>query len=223
MKEIRTYIFLIFAIFSFSVVADATPASEPHLWLSTDPNTFDEGGTGYVGKSLDPWLNESYHVSQSPFTMYLYNALQNGNNPDAMDIGLIVVVHDGEAGSVSITDEFGNTTTLTSFTGTDVGPYYGGGNHGVYLPHDGVFAIYHPSQQIDLSSDDPDSEEKKWTSFVIATSSFSQVHFDAFSSNGFYNPASHDVTVSPEPASAFLLAVGLFGMKTLKSKRRKHE
>lgn len=209
--------------------ANACVVGGPHLWLSTDSNNFNLGGENYVWRSRDPWQRQSYVAEVAdnmPFTMYLYNALKTGGE-DAEDIGLIVVVHkpetgEGKTGSVTITDEFGNSQTLTSFAGTDVGPYYGGGNHGVYLPHDGVFAIYKPSSTINLSSDrNPPYGEKKWTSFVISSSSFSEVHFDAFSCNGFWNPASHDVTqVVPEPASLSLIGFGVFCL--LKFKRGRY-
>ncbi|MEW6074731.1 MAG: PEP-CTERM sorting domain-containing protein [Candidatus Omnitrophota bacterium] len=191
----------------------------PHLWLSTDPAQFDEGGAGYVYDSSDPWKADSYVPEQVPFTMYLYNSLNNGKFPDALNIGLLVTIHNGEAGSVNIKDEFGVTTTLSVFNLTDFETYYGGGNHGVYAPHDGVFAIYHPSSVINLSSN---STGKKYTSFEIEGISFSQVHFDAFSDNGYYNPASHDVTdrtKTPEPSTIALLGIGLFGLFGARKKR----
>jgi len=192
----------------------------PHLWLSTDPAQFDEGGVDYVYTSSDPWIADSYVPGQTPFTMYLYDSVNNVKFADALNIGLLVTIHNGESGSVKIKDEFNVTTTLSVFNYTDFETYYGGGNHGVYPPSDGVFAIYRPSSVINLSSN---STGKKYTWFEIESISFSQVHFDAFSDNGYYNPASHDVTggakTTPEPSTIALLGIGLFGLFGARRKR----
>ena len=78
-----------------------------------------------------------------------------------------------------------------------------------------MFAVY--QTDIDLLADTlhspsvagalPDS----FTSFEISWEGFTQVHFDAFSINGYWNPPSHDVTggVVPEPATVLLLGAGL--------------
>jgi len=183
----------------------------PHLWLSTDPNNFNEGGVGYIGSSSDPWMTDSYLLNNGA-RLYLYNA---SKTYDATNVALMVAIHSYESGWVSIKDEFGNTTLISSFPETDITPYYGGGNHGVYEPHDGIFAVYYPSQTINLAP-------QTYTYFNIykGPAELTQVHFDAFSENGFYNPASHDATMTPEPATLSLVWLGLLGFGVVRRKKR---
>jgi len=217
MKQSLKASILIFA-FSFAISsAWATPVSGPHLWLSTDPNNFDEGGLGYVGNVSDPWLTESYVTIGSPFTLYVYHPVGDA----AIDIGLMVAVHDGEIGTVVV-----DGTVISTFPNTDISPYYGGGNHGIYQPHDGVFAVY--QTEIDLLADTNHSPSVlgavpgSFTSFEISWDGFSQIHVDAFSANGFWNPPSHDATgIVPELATAVLLGTGLVGIAATGWRSRK--
>jgi len=189
--------------------AVALPVDGPHLWLSTDPNSFDEGGVDYVGDVGDSWATESYLSADQPFTLYVYQPVGAPLAP-ATDIGLMIAIHTGETGTVTV-----DGNVISSFPETDYLPYYGGGSHGIYEPHDGVFAVY--QTDIDLMMDTLHSPSVSgalpgsFTSFEISWEGFTQVHFDAFSVNGYWNPPSHDVTggVVPEPATALLLGVGL--------------
>ncbi|MBE9503216.1 MAG: hypothetical protein IME96_03485 [Proteobacteria bacterium] len=114
MKKIK----LIFplAILALIIVASTAHAAPspggPHLWLSTDATQFIEGGVGYVGASCDPWLTDSYVTSDNSFTLYIYNAAKL----TAVDIHLMIAVHEGERGSVTV-----GSATYTSFPGTDLG------------------------------------------------------------------------------------------------------
>ncbi len=194
----------------------ATPIHGPHLWLSTDPNAFDEGGLGYV-EGGNGWSTDSY-VTDDPFTLYVYHP----TGEPAVDIGLMIAVHDGETGSVTV-----DGNVISSFPLVDFTLYYGGGNHGVYIPHDGVFATY--ETEIDLLADTNNSPSvagalaDSWTSFDIELEGFSQIHIDAFSTNGFWNPPSHDVTtrVVPEPATMVLMGTGLTAIVAIGRHTRK--
>lgn len=232
----KKVLFILVLILLFASSAYASGGG-PHLWLSTDPNNFDEGGAGYVG-SAPEWKPDSYLSSSMPFTMYLYNSAPYSQGT-AKDVGLIVVVHSGEtSGTITIADAFGVEQTLDYSDFSSTIPYPGGG-HGVYGGgSDGIYAILKPSKKINLTYDytgneDTTSTASSWTKFVVKSSSFSEVHFDARSFNKcspvFYNPASHDVDWSggggpaiPEPASISFLGFGFFGLLAFrrgKSKR----
>lgn len=184
----------------------------PHLWLSTDPGMFDEGGVGYFGcADCDPWLNESYITKDSPFDLYIYN---KDKDLAATGISLLIAVHENEVGTGSVTV---NGSTYSSFTGILLPSEYGGGNHGIYNDpvtsgHDGRYAIANLGFDLD---------PKTYESLSISWDGFTLVHFDAISSNGFWNPPSHDVTALPEPGTIMLLGSGLLGVAAYGRKRFK--
>ncbi|MDD5136045.1 MAG: PEP-CTERM sorting domain-containing protein [Candidatus Omnitrophica bacterium] len=206
------------------------------LWLSTDPNHFAAGGVGYVTNSSNDWEYKSYCTENLPFTMYLYNETSSCYGGTAKDIGLIVAVHKGETnGSITIADAFGVETTLhySDFSTYDPYPGY---DHGVY-DNDGVFAVLKPSTRIDLTTDytnheNTTSTSSSWTDFVVKSSSFSEVHFDAKSTgwcgDTLYTGSCNDVTLCgpggfgtvPEPATLSFLGLGLFGLMNFKRKLR---
>lgn len=204
-KHYLTFLFTAFIVSFIAVPAQATSIGGPHLWLSTDPSQFDAGGVGYVEDNSDPWLEDSYVTYDNPFTLFIYHAGPEVKG-EAEDIHLMIAVHEGESGSVTV-----GSTTYNSFPESDLGvTEYGNGNHGVYGPHDGVFAIT-------ASLGDLDPFESM--SFSITSTGFSAVHFDVFSDNGFYNPASHDATYVPEPSTVLLLGSGLIGLAYFRRRR----
>lgn len=216
MKKI-IYVFTL--LMALAANAYALPSGGPHLWLSTDANNFNEGGLNYVGDSTNPWMADSYNAGSGvPFRLYLYNALNNARAQAAINVSLLVAIHSGDSGVVEIKDASGNVTLIPAFTYNNINPYYGGGYHGVYQnlggngdeSGDAMFALYNTN--ITLA-------QNQSTYFDITTNGFREVHFDAFSSNGYYNPASHDVTTTPEPATAALLGLGLLGLFGLRKKR----
>jgi len=188
----------------------------PHLWLSTDPVQPDEGGTGYVGDIGDPWFNDSYFTIDNPFNLYIYNAKKNGG--PATDIQLLVAVHSAETGMGNMVNVEG--IDYNNFTGTVLPPEYGSGNHGIYDDpegtHDGRYTV------VPLGFDLLPLELKEIT---LSYEGFSIIHVDVFSSNGYWNPPSHDVTADPptipEPSTVSLLCIGIAGLFAARKKCKK--
>jgi hypothetical protein len=202
MKRLSLFVltFLLLPSFSYALVEDG-----PHLWLSTDPNQFNEGGIGYMGYDPNAWFSESYVTQDNPFILFIYHSVRNAVT--ATDIQLLVVIHQGESGTVTI-----EGTTYSSFDLVTLPPEYGGGNHGIYDDppgtHDGRYAL------IPLGFD---LDQLTYSSVNITWEGFSEVHFDVISSNGFWNPPSHDVTATvPEAATLLLIGAGLLWLRGIR-------
>lgn len=186
-------------VFLIASSASAARVGGPHLWLGSS-------SASYVGFDSDPWLSESWVITDNPFQLEIFNASKRYT---ATDLSLMVAVHAGETGAVTVDGGAPITAfTNTAFPGTTM---YGGGNHGVYAPHDGQYAIVGLGFDIAPMTWGP--------AITIGWEGFSRVHFDVFSSNGFWNPPSHDATAVPEPTTMLLLGTGLVGLVGLKRRK----
>lgn len=181
------------------VASWAIPIGGPHLWLSTDPGS-------YFGINSDPWINETSVTSSNPFDLSIYHAASNA--VAATDIQLLLTIHNGESGSITV-----DGISYSSFTGIALPTEYNAGSHGVYDPSgDGRYAI--AGLGFDLDPLETRLVEIGWAGF-------SEIHIDVFSSNGFYNPPSHDASAVPEPGTLLLLGSGLLGAGIFRKRFRK--
>ncbi|MBI4681767.1 MAG: PEP-CTERM sorting domain-containing protein [Nitrospirae bacterium] len=221
-RIINIFGLVIFIIIFHSSISLGTPIGGPHLWLSTDSATPGSGGNGYVGTVGDPWFDDSYLTSNNPFDLFIYNASSGNKAVSATGIHLMITIHDGESGIVTV-----NGIDYSLFNNILLPSQYGGGNHGIYddpvtTNHDGRYAV------VDLGFDLAPLSSR---SAIISWAGFSEVHFDVFSLNGFWNPPSHDATAFnnpppppppiPEPSTMLLLGSGLVGLLSFRKKLKK--
>lgn len=199
-KHISVVLFIVSLL--FPAFSWGKSVGGPHLWLSLDSMNFDKGGQGYVKDDPDPWLKKSYVTNESNFDLYLYNPTKAHpkKGRTANDLSLLTFVHAGESGTVKVND-----VIYSTFTNTVVKGAKGLKNKGLYKHgssfDDVRYAII--PLMADLLPGDFISLEIEW-------SGFSQVHFDAVSSNCFYNLPNHDVTaIVPTPPTMILFGSGL--------------
>ena len=208
-NKISVILLLVGMMFLFSSTANAAKVGGPHLWMAASDGA-------YVMDSPDPWQQDSWIVGASTFDLYIYNA---SHHYDAEDISLMVAVHQGETGSIMVNGTEITTLTpwRTDITASPPSPQYNAGSHGVYEPSgDATFYIFNLGGFIEARSP---GGMLDYMTVGIEWSGFSQVHFDVYSANGFYNPPSHDVTAVPEPATMLLLGTGLVGLVGLKRRK----
>ena len=214
MKNITQILFTVMvALCLLPVYSWAKAVGGADLLLSIDPAMFDKGGSGYVKGVADPWLKNSYVTSASSFELFVFSdekakvKKNNSSNDIATDINLLVTVHAGETGQVTV-----GGISYTAFSNTTLPAEYGGGSHGIYAPDDGYFMI--APLGFDLGA-------QQWQSVEIQWDGFTEVHFDAFSLNGFYNSPKNDVTgVVPVPSSIVLFGAGLVCLVGLGRRKR---
>ncbi len=193
-------------ILSVMAVFVGTVHGEASLWLFPDSalpgaltDDYNQDPT-YVGADQDPWLSESYVISEDGFILDVYNHGRGAGDNTAYSVQLIVAVEALEEFYSATID--GVSLTPASFTyGT---PSYS--CSGRNIPYHGVFPTYNTT--IDLG--DIAQDEIRQVSVEVSGTENLRVHFDAYGEGyttrtrgkkittrcyDVFNPFSHDVTL----------------------------
>jgi len=168
--------------------------------------------------STDPWFKHTWVTNDSNFNLDITNTLGTID----VSLGSLVLAIPGDTVDTGWSFKLGDQTfNYASFTGTGLHPYLS--PHGIFAKTGG--ALWAQFYFGTLKAGEKLSIPFSW---ISGPQNF-LLHFDAFGSsdplsqNGWYfNPYSHDVTLTPEPISSVLFLTGglALGMRRFIRKRR---